>query len=105
MNEELKATCLSDGVDGVWLDATDDDSAHCLLYGDAAVLCADSGCYDSVTASCASKELCDANAPSSAGLVIAIVVCLLAAVAVGILVYCLCCKSDGDADEDFKQQK
>ena len=105
MNEQLKESCLSDEVDGVWLDATDDDTAHCLTYENMDILCPDTGCFDTLTASCASEELCDANAPSSAGLVIAIVVCLLAAVAVGILVYCLCCKSDGDADEDFKQQK
>ena len=89
-------------MDGVLVDG---DVSKCLVYDDT--LCAESGCYDafSLTAACETAEVCDANAASSAGLLIAVIVCLLAAVAVGVLVYCLCCKSSDDADNEYKQSQ
>ena len=67
--EAWKETCLSDEVDGVWIDATDDDGAHCLVYEGSDVLCPDSGCWDTLGGTsglggCASVELCDANEPA-----------------------------------------
>lgn len=93
---ETEDTCNASDT-GVWYA----DGNMCVHFDDTT--CADSGCYSKVLGSpvCQSKEVCDALAPSSAGLVIAIIVCLLAAVAVGILVYCLCCKSKDD--NDYKQ--
>ena len=93
---ETEDTCNASDT-GVWYA----DGNMCVHFDDTT--CADSGCYSKVLGSpvCQTKEICDALAPSSAGLVIAIIVCLLAAVAVGILVYCLCCKSKDD--NDYKQ--
>ena len=86
--------------DGVWAGAF--GVGTCTIFDDTE--CPDSGCYTVAFGmnmkTCQTKEICDELRPSSAGLVIAIIVCLLAAVAVGILVYCLCCKSKGDDDYD-----
>ena len=51
-----KQNCLD--FEGVWVDATDYDSYHCLIY-DMEYECPDSGCYDEVFGYCASWELCD----------------------------------------------
>ena len=50
--EQEKQTCL-DYYAGVWVDATDTDGAHCLIY-DMEILCPDRGCYDSLALDCAS---------------------------------------------------
>lgn len=52
--EQEKQTCLSDEYAGVWIDATDTDGAHCLIYEGIQGLCYNTGCYDSLNFDCAS---------------------------------------------------
>ena len=94
--QEEACNVLAEDDNGLWVAPTDDSPAYCLEQRDQEKLCPVTGCFDWITRQCGSQEVCDANAPSSAGLVIAIVALLLAAVVVGIVVYCLCCKSKDD---------
>ena len=107
-NAALKQDCIFN-QDGIWYDATDDRDAACLVFETDvseidAELYGEDLMWDEIYGPDTPSELSDDH-QSSAGLVVAIVVSLLAAVAIGIIVYCLCCKGDGDADEDFKQMK
>ena len=96
--EAQEQTCnvLAEDDNGLWVAPTDDSPAYCPEQRDQEKLCPVTGCFDWISRQCGSQEVCDANASSSAGLVIAIVALLLAAVVVGIVVYCLCCKSKDD---------
>ena len=47
------------------------------------------------------KVVCDEYRPSSMGVILAIVGVLIA-IAVGILIYCFCCKSKGDSDNNYQ---
>ena len=61
LNAAMKDTCLSDDVDGVWIDGTGPQSTMCLIYED--VLCPDTGCFDTLSATCGSMMVCDDHRP------------------------------------------
>ena len=83
--------CLGDYVAAVGeVGDADYAEAYCITSDDDCEFCA----KDGVCVAEADAAVCDTG--SSAGLVVGLILGILAAVAIGIVVYCFCCKGDDD---------
>jgi heat shock protein beta len=83
--------CLGDYVAAVGeVGDADYAEAYCITDDDDCEFCA----KDGVCVAEADMAVCDTG--SSAGLVVGLILGILAAVAIGIVVYCFCCKGDDD---------
>ena len=101
MNEQVytKAACESDpSLDNVFVAAADVtvDYNKCLSYNNLLADGCSTSCLNVFTVDCGSQAECDEHAPSSLGLVIGILIAIIGCVAIGILVYCFCCKNKND---------
>ena len=93
-----KALCEQTESDFAFVKAADDtvDYNQCLTYNNILADACDTGCLDAFTLNCGTQQACDDNAPSSIGLVIGILIAIIGCVAIGILIYCFCCKNKSD---------